>query len=96
MKKLILIIGILGIVGCSEVGGDNDKLCQTKGLINDAERYITENCEPNDILVLKTDVSLISYWTSRWCRFDREIVVAGGKSVGLTCVLNDITRRKGI
>jgi|21_taG_2_1085346.scaffolds.fasta_scaffold11182_3 hypothetical protein len=106
IKKLILITGIVAIVGCSDVevliGGDNDKLCEVSkgGNFLSSEPYITENCEPNDILVIEIRPMLTSYWTSRWCRFDREIVIAERPLVDdlnlLTCVLNDITRRKGI
>lgn len=100
MKKLLLITGILL---STSLWADMDKLCQVDSPNMDAERYITEMCEPNDILEALIDVRNISYWTSRWCRFDREIVigeafgeVGGMRSVELVCVLYDVTRRKGI
>ena len=106
IRKLLSITLILGAVGCSDVevviGGDNDKLCQVSmgGNYLTSEPYITENCEPNDILVIEIKPTLTSYWTSRWCRFDREIVIAERPLVDdlnlLNCVLNDVTRRKGI
>ena len=105
IKKLILITGIVAIAGCSDVevliGGDNDKLCQVPSVgIDAAEQYIRENCEPNDIVDTEIVTTATAYWTSRFCRFDREIVTAeqpmdDGIS-DLACVLNDITRRKGI
>ena len=105
IKKLIPIALILGAVGCSDVevliGGDNDKLCQVPRVgIDAAEQYIRENCEPNDIVDTEIVTTATAYWTSRFCRFDREIVIAerplDDEVTELACVLNDITRRKGI
>ena len=105
IKKLLSITLILGAVGCSDVevliGGDNDKLCQVPRIsIDAAEQYIRENCEPNDILDTEIVTVGTAYWTSRWCRFDREIVIAeqplDDEISELACVLNDVTRRKGI
>ena len=102
MKKLLLLSGLFFSGG---LFANMDNICSVlldlKGKKN--QKYILENCERNNILMMG---SVFQGWNTtmiaRWCRYDREIQfikMSTETTYGkykLTCVLYDNKPRKEI
>ena len=102
MKKLILITGILLSTSLWASPMDTKCIVDAGASGYDADDWILENCERNNIFhVQMLEPDSVPWVVSEWCRYDRNvteteyIINLRGKGlvVDVTCVLYDNKRR---
>ena len=102
VKKLLLLKGLMLSMGLW--ASPMDTICRVDAGESgyDADEFILENCERNNIIqFLDLDTNSVQWVVSEWCRYDRNVTETLDTSynkvrVHVTCVLYDNKRRNEV
>ena len=99
VKKLLLLKGLMLSMGLW--ASPMDTICRVDAGESgyDADEFILENCERNNIIMfINLDPDAPPWIISEWCRYDRNVTkhLKSMSATDVTCVLYDNKRRNEV